>query len=197
MYNEYEDYMRSVLGYPSNQVAYDTYGFSYDHNNTYFPYRANANESVDNSKYENLYPEIYRILKPMITKACSNVTIDDISNDRLEVMANEIYTNVESDIDVVNVNITTQDNLNQSRNSMNVKEVSDDEKRFSPRNPILKDLIKILILRHLLNNRPNRPGRPGMPPRPPMPPHNNPMPRPPYRGELENFPAYNNQYYPY
>ena len=55
------------------------------------------------------------------------------------------------------------------------------------------DLIKILLLNQLINNRPNRP----RPPRPPMPPHNNPMPRPPYRGEFENFSLYNNQPYSY
>lgn len=208
MYNEYEDYMRSVLGYPMQQAGYNTYGNVYESNNSYFPYRANndyaCNNVMNESRYEDMYPEIYKILKPMIKKACSNTRIEDISDDDLERMTNDIYSNIESDIDVVNVNITTQSGNNNTSNSqtrsgrnMNVQEVTNDETetRQFIGNPTLRDLIKILILHQLIHNRPNRPGRPGMPPRPPMPPR----PRPPYRSDFENenFSMYDNPSYPY
>ena len=60
-----------------------------------------------------------------------------------------------------------------------VKEINDDEKRGGPNNPILRDLIKILLLNQLIHNRPPVPGRPPFP-GPPRPPYN-PAPRPPFR----------------
>lgn len=179
--NEYEDYMRSVLGYPiQNQQT--TYNNIYENNNSYFPYRSSNN--VDSNKYESLYPEIYRTLKPMIKNACNNLGFREISNDTLEIMANEIYTNVESNINVVNVNVNTKEA--DTRKDMKITKVPDDEKRACCGNPTLKDLIKIMLLNQLINNNQNRP---------PRPPHS-PMPRPPYR-EFENPSIYNNQSFPY
>lgn len=109
--NSYEDYMRSVLGYPYNsQVAYNTYGNVYEDVGNYFPYRSgNTNVVVmDESRFENRYPEIYKILKPMVGKACSNNYIDNVSAEVLESMADDIYRNVCSDVDVVNINVTTE-----------------------------------------------------------------------------------------
>jgi hypothetical protein len=226
--NEYENYMRSVLGYPiTNDIStYNLYNNSsnqsFDYNdssmygssNSYFPYRSNNVVYNDTSKYEELYPEIYKILKPMISKVCDTPSRNDFSSETLEIMANEIYTNIEQDIDVVNINVNTSStkeaeynkNENLSRNS-NMKVTKSDTKNEETRqgccgNPMLKDLIKIMIIQQLLQgNKPPRPPRPPHPPMPgpgPMPPH---PPRPPYRG-LENPDIYGNNYsssqsYPY
>lgn len=80
---------------------------------------------------------------------------------------------------------------------MKTKEVQEEEKRSTPGNPILRDLIKILVLNQLINNRPPRPGRPPMPPPPPRPPYNRP-PRPSFRDMDDmNHPYYTNQNFPY
>lgn len=182
MYNEYEDYMRSVLGYPSNQtMLYDTYNDSYNNDMNYFPYRAHAtNDDFDEKRYENLYPEIYRILKPMVNKICQNMSIGDVSEERLDAMTNEIYTNIEADMDVINVNIKTEQlPVNKMQRSMKVTEqVPETETRACCKNAALGDLIKILLLQQLTSNCNNKPGgckpfppRPPRPPRPPMPLH--------------------------
>lgn len=184
--NDYEDYMRSVLGYPI-QSEMNTYNNVYGNNNSYFPYRSGINNTNEN-RYESLYPEIYKILKPMVRKVCDNPKYGNISNDTIEIMANEIYTNVESDINVVNVNINTQEaesSGNLSRKEMNISQNDNknDETRKCCGNPTLKDLIKIMIIKQLLENNNNRPP---IGPRPPFP-------RPPHR-TLENPEIYNNNY---
>lgn len=188
--NDYENYMRSVLGYPI-QNEMNTYNNIYDNSSEYFPYRSGINNTND-KKYESLYPEIYNILKPMIRKICSNPSYGDISNDTIEIMANEIYTNIESDINVINVNINTTPEAGKSgnvtRRDMKVtqSQTKDEDTRKCCGNPTLKDLIKIMLINQIIDNNKNRP------PRPPMPPHQ-PFPRPPYR-ELENPAIYNNGY---
>lgn len=176
MYNEYENYMKSILGYPNYQDSSSS---------TYFPYRGVAADIDEyESRYENMYPEIYKILRPMITKACNMRSDKEFTEDIIDEIVEDIYKNIESDIDVVNVNITTNANEysksnNQSR-SGNVKasmensiEKTNEEKRSCCGNPMLKDLIKILLLNQVINN--NKPPRPIKPnrPRPPFPPHYN------------------------
>ncbi|MBP3502905.1 MAG: hypothetical protein J6K42_05490 [Clostridia bacterium] len=180
--NEYEDYMRSILGYPiQNEMN------TYRDNNLFFPYRSGIAYTNENN-YESLYPEIYKILKPMVRKVCNNPRYGSISNDTLEIMANEIYNNIESDIDVINVNINTKEaetSGNLARTDMKVSQskIKDEESRICCGNPTLKDLIKIMIIKQLIENNGNRPP---IRPRPqfPMPPHR----------ELENPAIYNSDY---
>lgn len=77
----------------------------------------------------------------------------------------------------------------QYRATTKTKDAEDDEKRGGPNNPLLRDLIKILLLNQLIHNRPPRPGRPPY----------NPMPRPPFRAadESSEYQFYNNQDFPY
>lgn len=201
--NDYENYMRTVLGYPVNDTynIYDNNRQIYNNNpmynnNSYFPYRAT---NVNYNRYEEFYPEIYKILKPMVKKICDTPNRANFSDDILNNMTDEIYDNIEQDIDVINVNINTVQEAeqnkgnNNSRNSFKVSkssdsnEISNEEKRQKCcSNPTLKDLIKIMIIQELLQN--NRP------PRPPMPGTNPGFnPRPPYR-ELESPDIYSNNY---
>ena len=97
--NDYEEYMRSVLGYPA-QNSYDENQYTY--NNSYFPYK----NVINNYKYDDLYPEIYTILDPMIKKICMNFP-GDFNKDVLNQMSMEIYNNIEADMNIVNINIST------------------------------------------------------------------------------------------
>ena len=187
MYNEYEDYMRSVLGYPNNNNYYDTYSTEYA--NDYFPYRAKNSNQFDESKYEDKYPEIYKILKPMIKKSCNSRFIENISNNDLDSMTNEIYNNVEQSMDIVNVDITTGSNTVRNGN-MKVSESKKEETRSCCGNPSLRDLIKILLIKELIDNTHHH--MPGPLPRPPRPPM--PRPRPPYRNDFNDFDSDTNQY---
>ena len=192
--NDYENYMRSVLGYPI-QDEINSYNNAYVNNNSYFPYRS-GNMYVTDNKYENLYPDIYKILRPMIHKICNLPNNKSLSNDELEKMADEIYKNIESETNVVNINIKTSSEAESSKSSMyskrdtkvSQKTSQSEEKRSCCSNPTLKDLIKILILNQLRENNAHRP------PRPQMPPHGHyPFHLPNYR-ELQNSEIYNNNY---
>ena len=94
-YQNYEDYMRSILGYPVRQNEnMDTYE-NYNINNY-----INSDYSYQTPRYSdeiiNLYPEIYKIINPMVCKLCDANT-KPIDNDLLEKMTEEIYLNIESD----------------------------------------------------------------------------------------------------
>lgn len=159
MYNSYEEYMREVLGYPYNrQEPYE---------NTYN--RMVPTNNVNNEELEKCYPEIYRIVRPMVTSTCQMYSNQTITEEVLEEMTMKIFMSVETNEnrggeeqkplkngDVVNPNVKRENREDRNR----------------PNNFLLKDLIKILLINELIGGRPNRP-----PHRPPMPPP--PPPRPP------------------
>lgn len=200
-YNEYEDYMRSVLGYNNRNNA-NSYNENYEQNYYTMPtYNNNTRMVKDN--IEDLFPDIYKIINPMVCKVCQNNT-RPITNELVEQMTMEVYNNIEVDeINVVNVNIETRESNNSktiNQKQTENREVKDSKKQPEnienrsisesraprPNNPLLRDLIKILILNHLLGGGifPGRPpmrppfpgpGVPGIPPRPPV--------RPPFPGQ--------------
>lgn len=160
MYNEtYDDYIRSILGYqPVN--AYDDYT---DYRNQNINYKDFQNNTID---LERGYPEIYKVLYPMITTKCNNVNIDLITDEDIMNMTDEIYNAFE--------NTDKRQNINNEK---------DEDKRQT--NSVLRDLIQILLIRELLNRRrrprPPRPPMLGPGPRPPRPPMQGPGSRPPMR----------------
>lgn len=195
MYYNYDEYMREVLGYPKandrNPVPVEE------------PYQASVTyrqdyEARPQTDLNTCYPDVYKMLMPMIQKACGNL-YDTITEDDVNKMALEIYFNFEVDEkreDGEEDNNRSIENRGNSRNNSRnarfdrnleksiqakpsqkeierVEENRDDEDRARPprrpNNSTLFDLIKILILNNILG-RPNYPTRPPMPPRPPRPP---------------------------
>lgn len=163
----YEEYMRTVLGYqPMNN--YNAYDMNYDdwENSNMFNMSA-MNNNMQMYELENCYPEIYRIVYPMIQKACNQNT-RPITRELIDSMTDEIYFALE-DKEIIE---------NRASGEKNIKSAESIESRQSiVRNTRLNDLIRILLLREFLG-RPGFPGFPGggRPPRPPMRP-----PRPPMR----------------
>ena len=94
-YQNYEDYMRSILGYPTRQNEYINAYEDYNANNAMF-----SDYSTQTPKYSDeimsLYPEIYKILNPMVCKICEANT-KPINRELIEKMTDEIYLNLESD----------------------------------------------------------------------------------------------------
>lgn len=204
--NEYEEYMKNVLGYPMQYEATTYNNNQYTENNSFFPYRYNSY----NTNFDSMYPEIYKLLQPMISKACANINYRSFSVDTLESLTNEIYRSIESDdnLNIVNINVRTQEaddllkkdiKITSKEKRMSISEKNRSKENISQdnsiqnseaeadtrnccQNPTLKDLIRILLLNQIINNNPNRPPRPSHTPMPP---------RPPYR-ELENPAIYNN-----
>ena len=163
-YQNYEEYMRSVLGYsPMGNIYTDTY----DSRNDYY---YDVQDVMLNRNLDMYYPDIYKIVYPMVCKICNQNMNREITEDMIDSMTDEIYRNVED----VGTELSVQSNKTQLKNgdvkNPNVKESEIRETR--QRNFLLRDLIRILILREL--SRPNRPPfrPPVRPPRPPRPPRN-------------------------
>ncbi len=179
--NQYEEYIRSVLGYPSTT--------NMNQNQMYQNEYPNPSQINMRNDLEECYPEIYKIIYPMVKKACDG-NMGANSREEIERMTDEIYSALE-DSNQINVNInlgntvsTTNMNRTQNRTEISKEEFQkknsekqevenrniETESRISPRNNNLRDLIKILLIRELLRRRHNH--------FPPRPPHN---PRPPMR----------------
>lgn len=95
-YQNYEDYMRSILGYPNYNSAYNNTNY----NDTYSNYSNTSYQFEQGPRYSteilDLYPEIYKIVNPMVCKICE-VNTKPITQELIEQMTDEIYMNLESD----------------------------------------------------------------------------------------------------
>ncbi len=184
--NNYEEYIRSILGYPSTN--------NFNQNQMYQNGYSNSSQVSMRNNLEECYPEIYKIIYPMVKKACDR-NMGANTREEIEQMTDEIYSALE-DNNQININInlgntisTTNTNGMENRSEVQKGEV---QKKFSEKQVVenrspeiqdrrrlfnnnLRDLIKILLIRELLrrpNHRPNFPPRPpfNRPPRPPMRP---------------------------
>ncbi len=122
MFNEtYADYIRNVLGYSGyNDMNSNMYMNNYQ-NNMDMNYAMQDTNYINTAKnqLEQYYPEIYKVIYPMIKKACEG-NMMDITPEMLDGMTNEIYMAIESD-NMLSVNITldNQTSSNQNTNSEN------------------------------------------------------------------------------
>ena len=184
MYNPYEEYMRNSLGYS---------GMPLENMNqmNMMPemYETERNSAWNQTSIEDMYPEIYKIIYPMICKACMAVN-ENVTEDLVSRITNEVYINVENmeiatETRSSSVNISPQSNKNVKSDLLSNKTTSgissspnNVRQETRQRNPLLRDLIRILVLRELIGN-PGRP-RPRPPFNPPGRPPFGPGPRPPY-----------------
>ena len=180
----YEDYMRSVLGYSPYVEDNYTYTEQEDFVDN------SGNQITTNMQTQDLnefYPEIYRIVYPMVCKVCNINSKSHLTNELLDQMTDEIYRNVEPEDDI-QANSRTVKNpplKNGDVINPNAKEPEIQQRETRQTNFLLRDLIRILLLREW--ERPQRPPtrppmgpvRPGMPPRPGRPPMSPPQ-RPRY-----------------
>ena len=127
-YQNYEDYMRSILGYPvqnnmnCNTPLYNPFEKNLGYCNTYNVnsiYEAPENRPHYSNEIMELYPEIYKIVNPMVCKICE-VNTKPITSELIEQMTDEIYLNLESDTssdgDIINVTVNLpEENDKQSR----------------------------------------------------------------------------------
>ena len=157
MYNNiYQEYINNMLGTP----ARNTIGFE---QNDYFQTQ-NQNYNLD---LEQFYPDLYRLIYPMVQTACMRNT-KPLTKECIDEMVKEIYDNF------------VHDNENVSNEVRNSKSVSKSTVETRQSNFVLNDLIRILLIRELLR----RPGNvfPRPPSRPPFPGPG----RPPFRNDI-NF----------
>lgn len=148
----YEDYIRSILGYPNINNLQE---------NNYSNYPNYINNNIESKKIdlENYYPEIYKIIYPMITSRCSRI-MEPITEELIDSITNEIYSSIEVENEI-NLNINLQNDVNNfNSNNMNFerqknepKTYKQEENREDRTNNHLRDLIRILLIRELLKRQ--------------------------------------------
>jgi hypothetical protein len=172
-YQDYDDYMKKVLGYQTNPMENLTYQPTYQA--AVDPYNNPNVQSMAEERTE-MYPDIYKIVYPMVCKVCDENAGMPVTDEAVEEMTNTVYSNVEADVDVnIEANVKKEvNNRNGDVKNPNAKEPERETRQRRPGNRLLRDLIRILILRELFDRRPPRPPFPG--PRPPRPPFPGPRP---------------------
>ena len=186
-YQNYEDYMQSVLGYRNDMNSTNTYHMPED----YYPMNNTNhmnNMSQVTQQLEDMYPEIYRLVYPMINKACSMNT-KPVTEEVVDEITNSVFTSIEANMEAeVNVKMELRNGDVKNPNAKSEK-----PKETRAPNNTLRDLIRILVIRELLrrHGRPLFPGRPTFPPggRPPFPggPGMPPPPRPREMGDYDMY----------
>lgn len=174
-YQNYEDYMRQVLGYPINDPnIYETYDYRYE--DTY----SSRNQFITNMSEDEIrscYPEIYRLVYPIVCKVC-DANVEPLTRALIEKMTDEVYNAIED------TKVEKSPNNRQEERKTTIERKATTTKTTENRqiNSNLRDLIKILLLYKLFGNRPHTPPRPPRPPfpggRPPMGPGRPPMMQP-------------------
>ena len=128
MFNEtYDEYMRNILGDSGyndmnsnmyiNSNYEDNINIGYGEYNNSYPYTSKR-------QLETFYPEIYKIIYPMIKKACEENIIDIITPELINELTEEIYIAIETD-NMINLNI----NLENKSLSNNTSEEKIQEER--------------------------------------------------------------------
>ena len=176
MYNNvYQEYINNMLGMQpkiQSDFEYDTY-----RNSNIF-----QNQNSTNIEFEKFYPDLYKLLYPMIQTVCMRNT-KPITEETIDEMVKDIYSNFSTDEEVVlNINLTNDVKSNKmvesqknTSNKLTTKTMplearnaeNKEERNLRPNNYVLKDLIRILLIRELIGRPGNIPPfRPGFPPRP-------------------------------
>ena len=160
MYRSYEEYMQTVLGY---NVTPNTYVRD---NGEYYDI-AQVNSNIQ--ELSRFYPEIYGVVYPVVQKVCSRRNVTNVTEDMINQMVEEVYNVIEPGDDIIEPR--EEPLKNGDVRNPRAKETS----RQRRVNPLMRDLIRILLLRELggrtgwFPGRPGGfPGEPGMPP-PPRP----------------------------
>lgn len=169
LYNNYEEYMRNVLGHsykPGNTYEQFDYNYydKYDYNNcnncnaynncqNCMNYNfTNRNTQYTNSynnllNIEQMYPDLYKIINPMVCDMCDKNN-QPITEDLVERMTNNIYDNVVNRIEIQNVI-----NLNIETREMNVcRDAKDREAEISKSDCVSCSRINNSTSRVLNNN---------------------------------------------
>lgn len=149
MYNSsYEEYMQNVLGYsvrPQNTYQLPESIYEMPRGNNY-----------ENMDLEELYPDIYRMIQPMVQKVCMRAT-GVINEEMIVSMTDEVY-NAMSEETRESKDVRKSSNEIKTNNSQSARKIEETRQN----NYLLRDLIRILIIKELLRRRPGRPPmRPG------------------------------------
>lgn len=129
--NDYQEYINYMIGAtPRRQSEFQDTTFA--NTNSYNVFQNNANVNL-----EQFYPELYKLIYPMIQTACMRNT-GPITEESIDEMVRNIYSNFNAD------DVSPSETINSEMQ----------DRASKPKNFVLNDLIRILLIRELL-------GRPG------------------------------------
>lgn len=168
-YQNYDDYMRDVFYFnqmPNQNFGYPYNGYNFGNGNV-GAMGMNPNSNM-NQNLNNMYPSIYRIVQPVVSRVVTGNSYGYMTEDNLNSMVDTVFNIVENDVMENSSSIeNTSNNLNQNQRSNNsnptgnnnsnsgtVQNVStstrNNDNNQNSRN-LLKDLIKILLIKEILN----------------------------------------------
>ncbi|MCL2383673.1 MAG: hypothetical protein FWC79_06040 [Oscillospiraceae bacterium] len=175
-YRNYGDYMGDMVHHHMPHDMCPGCGGAQEMHHTYEGEHEMPSYAPEMDELNDMYPEVYRIMYPMVRRTCNQYRHRRITREVLDDMVTEVYSNMEPE-EVMNV----KDNLmrNGDVKNPNVKE-GEASTETRNRNFLLQDFIKVLLVRDLLRPggfpphyrpchcRPGRPChcRPGRPRRP-------------------------------
>lgn len=152
------DYMRDFFYYNQNPNQNMNMNYNYMQNN--YMFRNN------NNNIENLYPNIYRILMPVVRKVVAGSNFQYLTEEVVSNIVDTVYNIVEGDRNVRTVevnaeplvdarrsnsgttsNVTQTQTTTQSRTSSNNNNNSNNN--CTEYSTLLKDLIRILVLQEI------------------------------------------------
>ena len=162
----------------NNTYNYDMYYDNFEMTNMANMFNMSAMNNMQREELEGCYPEIYRIVYPMVQRACNQNT-RPITRELIDSMTDEIYFSIEDK--------EMTENRSNSKEEKSIKTIeSKEDRQITFRNLTLRDIIRILLLREFID-RPGFPKPGGRPPRPPMRPPMGPQPRPQPRPGMGNY----------
>lgn len=128
----YSKYIMSILGYqnsPNNICGNNTNNCNYNQNMFNL-------ENMENN-IDDYYPEIYKVVYPMVHSACNNNN-NSLSIETIEKITNDIYIAIEGGEGSATINIKSE---NMKATKLEVNQIQ--------KSTYLKELIKILVIREL------------------------------------------------
>ena len=161
MYNQsYEDYVKMVLGVNpvynnpyTNYARNDYYFNNIKPTNTYNTYGAMSREQL-----ESFYPDIYNTIYPLVVRTW-DINTKPITNELIDQITDEIYNSIEDESRgvMLNINLTNEvrsrENDKKTSENKEIKQGVRAESEEIQINYLLKDLIRILVVKNLIERR--------------------------------------------
>ncbi|MBP3595837.1 MAG: hypothetical protein J6J60_00325 [Clostridia bacterium] len=161
-YQNYDDYMRDVFYF--NQIPNPIQNPNMGCQNVGFNQSVNTigqmNPMNQTINYNNMFPSIYRIVQPVVARVVTGNNYQYITEDNLNSMVDTVYNIVEGDVannnesdsqttQTVSAQTTRTQNANTNNSSNNVSNTRNCENQNAT--VLLKDLIKILLLKEIIS----------------------------------------------
>jgi hypothetical protein len=173
-YQNNNDYMRDAFYYSGAQNNTYPYGGMNNYGQTVMPMNVSAfgnnmnmQPQMQTNSLSNMYPQVYRIIEPVANRVISNSNYPYYTEDNLNNLVDTVYNIVEGDVASLTsstIQNSGDDTVTQgpargasNGNSSNVQKTvsSTEQLRKVNDSSLLRDLIKIIIIKQILSRNCN------------------------------------------